>query len=230
MDTVTSLLQGNPYPGRGIITGFSPDGRAVFAYFIMGRSENSRNRVFREDGASLCIDLYDASKVKDPSLICYTPARVLDSQIIVTNGDQTDTIYDALSAGGSFRGALDTRCFEPDEPNYTPRISALLDQTGYQMSSLKRAYIDGSCLRMYWRYCANPGCGHLIHTYNCDGNPLPTFSGTPKPVSLPADAAELTRQLWDALDADNRISLCVRYTDPVTGQFESYLKNCHKGD
>ena len=230
MNTVTSLLQGNPYPGRGIITGFSPDGRAVLAYFIMGRSENSRNRLFREEGASLCIDLHDAAKVKDPSLICYTPVRVLDGQIIVTNGDQTDTVYDTLSNGGSFRGALDTRCFEPDEPNYTPRISALLEQDGYRMSILKRSYLDGSCLRLYWNYGAMPGTGHLIHTYNCDGNPLPTFTGAPKAVCLPEDPAALTQQLWEALDPDNRISLYVRYTNLSTGQFESYLKNCHAGD
>lgn len=230
METVTTLLRGNTYPGRGILTGFSPDGRAVFAYFIMGRSENSRNRIFRPSGTALCIDLHDPARVKDPSLICYTPVRVLDAATIVSNGDQTDTLYDTLSAGGSFRQALDRRCFEPDAPNYTPRISALLRADGYDMSILKRAYLDGSCLRLYWHYPAQPGMGHLIHTYNHDDDPLPTFTGTPRPVRLPADPAELTETLWDALDRDNRISLYVRYTDPVTGAFESGLKNCHTGD
>ena len=229
MASVTSLLQGNRYPGRGIITGYAPDGRAVFAYFIMGRSENSRNRLFREEGASLCIDLHDMSKVKDPSLICYTPARVLDDTIIVTNGDQTDTIYDALQAGGSFRSALDMRCYEPDAPNYTPRISALLTPDGYQMSILKHAQ-DDSCQRLYWSYPSASGSGHLIHTYECDGDPLPSFPGEPKPVTLPDCALDLTEALWQALDQENRISLYVRYTDLSTGQFESYLKNCHTGD
>ena len=230
MDTVTTLLRGNSYPGRGIITGFSPGGRAVFAYFIMGRSENSRNRVFRQEGKSLCIDLQDPSKVQDPSLICYTPVRVLDGQIIVTNGDQTDTLCEVLSAGGSFRKALDTRCYEPDCPNYTPRISALLGGDGYQMSILKRAPLDGACLRLYWSYPPQPGCGHLIHTYLHDGNPLPAFTGTPKPVSLPEDPEELTALLWDALDAENRVSLNVRYTNLSTGQFHTCLRNRHTGD
>lgn len=230
MQTVTTLLSGNSYPGRGIITGFAPGAQAVFAYFIMGRSENSRNRIFREDGDRLCIDLFDPAKVKDPSLICYTPVRVIDGRIIITNGDQTDTVYTTLEQGGSFRSALDTRCYEPDAPNYTPRISALLERQGYQMSILRRSASDGSCLRFYWTYPAVSGTGHLIHTYRHNADPLPAFSGVPKAVLLPDTPEDLTRLLWDALDVQNRISLYVRYTDLSTGQFHSCLRNCHTGD
>ena len=230
MEPIAALLQGNTYPGRGIVAGCSPSGKAIFAYFIMGRSENSRNRLFREAEEKLCIDLFDPAKVKDPSLICYTPVRVCPAGTIVSNGDQTDTLYDALCSGKSFRAALDTRTFEPDEPNYTPRISALLTPDACQMSIIKRAPIDGACLRLYWSYPMQPGTGHFISTYAHDGNPLPSFQGEPRPVSLPDSPQELLEQLWQALDHDNRVSLYVRYLDPASGSFESGLKNRHTGD
>ena len=225
-----SYLRGNDYPGRGVLLGKSPDGKAVLAYFIMGRSENSRNRVFCAQGDDVMIFPFDEGKVKDPSLIIYAPVRTEGLQTIVTNGDQTDTILHHLRQGGSFQTALNTRSFEPDAPNLTPRISGLLhlgegDFT-YELSILKSADAAGSaCNRYYYRYAALPGLGHLIHTYEENGNPLPTFQGEPRRVDIPADLDAFTDALWTGLNAENRISLYVRYTDPLTGRYESRLVN-----
>ena len=213
------------YPGRGIIVGTTPDGRAVYAYFIMGRSENSRNRIFeqREDG--LYTVPFDASKVADPSLILYRAIGAYWNCTAVTNGDQTDTILAALAAGGTFENALRTRVFEPDTPNYTPRISAVLEGDGsYKMGILKAADAEGkACLRQFFEYPAILGVGHFLHTYACDGNPLPSFEGEPETVAIPNDAETLVAELWDALDAENKISLCVS----VGGK--TYVKNKNGG-
>ena len=186
---IGALLRKNSYPGRGIIVGKSKNGKyAVTAYFIMGRSENSRNRVFDDFGDKVMIYPFDASKVEDPSLIIYAPVRNLGKQLIVTNGDQTDTIYDGLKAGKSFEEALESRCFEPDAPNYTPRISALLDFNdgfSYKMNILKSADAEGSgCNRFTYSYAPVDGVGHFLHTYKCDGNPLPSFNGEPERINI----------------------------------------------
>ena len=229
-------VSGNPYVGRGIVLGCSADGRnAVTAYFIMGRSENSRNRVFcwTEDG--IMIKPYDESKVKDPSLIIYYPLREIYGDIIITNGDQTDTIYDCMSEGGSFAEALRTRTFEPDGPNWTPRISGFIDfddsDTGfrYALSILKSADPEGTaCNRYFYEYEPVAGLGHFIHTYITDGNPLPTFTGEPERITIPNDITEFSKEIWDSLDADNRISLYVRYTDLESGECEEYMINKHE--
>lgn len=228
-------LGGNEYPGRGVLLGTSPSGKAVLAYFIMGRSENSRNRIFMEEGSDVIIHPYDASKVEDPSLIIYAPIRVMGNEVIVTNGDQTDTIRDHLQVGGSFQSALETRCFEPDRPNFTPRISGLLhlgrrDFT-YELSILKSVDAEGSdCCRYYYRYPAKPGLGHLIHTYEENGNPIPTFQGEPRRLAVPEDLDAFTAALWNSLNEANKISLYVRYLDPVTGEAESRMINKHGKD
>lgn len=228
-------LGGNEYPGRGVLLGTSPSGKAVLAYFIMGRSENSRNRIFMEEGSDVIIHPYDASKVEDPSLIIYAPIRVMGNEVIVTNGDQTDTIRDHLQVGGSFQSALETRCFEPDRPNFTPRISGLLhlgrrDFT-YELSILKSVDAEGSdCCRYYYRYPAKPGLGHLIHTYEENGNPIPTFQGEPRRLAVPEDLDAFTAALWSSLNEANKISLYVRYLDPVTGEAESRMINKHGKD
>ena len=218
--TIGELIAGNSYVGRGIIVGMTPDAKhAAIAYFIMGRSENSRNRVFRENGREVTIYPFDESKVTDPSLIIYSPIRVHGSDIIVTNGDQTDTVYDHLENGSSFEAALETRCFEPDAPNFTPRISAMLSIDGapsYKMSILKSADENGSaCTRFTFSYPALPGVGHFIHTYVCDGDPIPTFQGEPERVAVPDKLDDFVRDIWNNLDRDNRISLYVRYIDLV---------------
>ena len=228
---ISQELMSNAYPGRGIILGRTPDNKKnVIAYFIMGRSENSRNRIFTERGGVLYTEPFDASKVEDPSLIIYAAVRKYENKIIVTNGDQTDTINDALKSGGSFKSALETREFEPDAPNFTPRISGMLtfenkDFT-YEMSILKSADAAGSaCNRYTFSYSPLAGLGHFIHTYVCDGNPIPTFQGEPERVAIPNDIDEFTQSLWNALDADNKISLYVRYTDLSTGEEDSRLIN-----
>ena len=231
---IGQIVSGNSYVGRGIVIGKSADGRkAVFAYFIMGRSENSRNRIFKEEGDDLTIYPFDASKVKDPSLIIYSPVRVAGKSVIVTNGDQTDTVFDYLKEGKTFEAALETRCFEPDAPNFTPRISGILEfaegDFSYKMSILKSADAAGSaCNRYTFSYAALPGLGHFIHTYNCDGDPIPTFTGEPERVAIPNGIESFTKDLWDNLDANNKISLYVRYTDLSTGKYESRLINKNK--
>ena len=229
-----SLLKANPYPGRGILLGRSPDGgQAVIAYFIMGRSENSRNRVFEKTADGIRTRAFDESKLTDPSLIIYHPVRTLDSGlVIVTNGDQTDTIKEYLEQGKCYRHALLSRTFEPDAPNYTPRISGVVKPDGsYNLSILKS--LDGDadcCCRYFYEYDApRAGVGHLIHTYQGDGSPLPSFEGEPVRVALTApDPETLAAALWESLDADNRISLFVQYRDLKTGQAKTVLCNKHK--
>ena len=228
--SIAALLSQNAYPGRGIIAGLTPDGtKAVTAYFIMGRSENSRNRVFREEGRDVMIYPFDESKVEDPSLIIYAPVRSLPGELIVTNGDQTDTIRDFLRQGDTFENALRTRGFEPDKPNYTPRISAILHYKKaywYQMSILKCADGQGTrCNRFTFDLAPVPGLGHFIHTYVGDGSPLPSFEGEPEPVDIDGDIDAFTQTVWNSLNGDNKISLFVRYIDLATGSEETRVLN-----
>lgn len=228
------ILSGNDYQGRGIVIGTTPSGRyAAIAYFIMGRSENSRNRVFSEEGDDVIIYPFDESKVEDPSLIIYAPVRTAGDKLIVTNGDQTDTIRDLIKEGKTFKEALETRCFEPDGPNWTPRISGMLTFAEgsflYEMSILKSIDSEGSdCARYTWSYPSRPGLGHFIHTYEMNGNPLPTFQGEPRRVEIPEDPDEFIMSIWNTLNEDNRISIYVRYTDLETGEYEAAMinKNC----
>ena len=225
------LIAGNPYPGRGIILGMTPDGkRAAAAYFIMGRSENSRNRVFVERGGEVFTEPFDASKVQDPSLIIYAAVRQQGNHLIVTNGDQTDTVYEGLEKGLTFSRALESRCFEPDAPNFTPRISGMITfgegSFTYRMSILKSADAEGSaCNRFTFDYAPLPGLGHFLHTYVTDGNPIPTFQGEPERIAVYDDLNDMAGSLWESLNAENRISLYVRYTDLATGKAESRLIN-----
>ena len=230
---VGSVLRKNSYPGRGIIVGQSKNGKyAVTAYFIMGRSENSRNRVFDDFGDKVMIYPHDASKVKDPSLIIYSPVRKLGKKLIVTNGDQTDTIYNYLEEGKTFEEALETRCFEPDEPNFTPRISAMLDfEDGfrYKMSILKSADEKGSaCNRFTYNYAPVSGVGHFIHTYNRDGDPLPSFTGEPERVTILNSIDAFTTKIWANLNEENKISLYVRYTSLASGRSTVRVINKNK--
>lgn len=231
---IGELIKDNSYVGRGIVIGLSESGKkAVFAYFIMGRSENSRNRVFTEKGEEVTIYPFDASKVKDPSLIIYSPVRRAGNSLIVTNGDQTDTVYDFLMNGKTFEEALETRCFEPDAPNFTPRISGVLNFAGgaftYKMSILKSADEKGSaCNRYTFSYAPLKGVGHFIHTYNCDGDPIPTFTGEPERVKIPDDMNAFAETLWQNLNEANKISLYVRYTDLASGEYERVLYNKNK--
>ncbi len=225
-------LKHNAYPGRGIIIGKSADGtKAVTAYFIMGRSENSRNRVFVEEGAGIRTQAFDPSKLTDPSLIIYAPVRVLGNRTIVTNGDQTDTIYEGMDKELTFEQSLRSREFEPDAPNYTPRISGIMHVEGgaydYAMSILKSSNGNpDSCHRYTFAY-ENPanGEGHFIHTYMCDGNPLPSFEGEPKLVEIPDDMEAFTEMLWESLNEDNKVSLFVRYINIATGTWETKIVN-----
>ena len=233
MIDMTAYLQDNPYPGRGIMLGRSADNRyAVIAYFIMGRSENSRNRVFEETEDGIRTQAFDESKMTDPSLIIYHPVRRMDNGItIVTNGDQTDTIRDNILAGHCYRHALNTRTFEPDGPNYTPRISGVVKPDGtYSLSILKSLDGDPACAcRYFFEYDApKAGVGHFIHTYESDGSPLPSFEGEPRRVSVTApDAETLAEELWLALNEDNKVSLFVRYIDLETGEDETSIINKH---
>ena len=224
-------IAGNSYVGRGIVIGQSADGKkAVFAYFIMGRSENSRNRIFVEKNGEVFTQPYDETKVKDPSLIIYAAIRSFENDLIVTNGNQTDTICDFLKEGKTFSEALATREFEPDAPNLTPRISAILhfgngDFT-YEMSILKSADAQGSaCSRYTFSYRPLPGLGHFLHTYVCDGNPIPSFQGEPERMTVDDEIDVFTARLWNSLDPDNKISLYVRYIDLATGETENRLVN-----
>ncbi len=225
-------LSQNAYPGRGIILGKSADGKsAVMAYFIMGRSQNSRNRIFVEEGDGIRTQAFDPSKLEDPSLIIYAPVRVLGNKTIVTNGDQTDTVYDLMNQQMTFEQALRTREFEPDAPNYTPRISGIV-KTGngkmsYALSILKSANGNPeSCQRFTYSYKAPlNGEGHFIHTYKCDGDPLPSFEGEPKLVSIPSDIQEFTGLLWNSLNEDNKVSLFVRYLDLATEKAQTVILN-----
>lgn len=232
-DAISDLLKAKSYPGRGIVIGKSADGQsAVFAYFIMGRSENSRNRVFVEKEGAIFTEPHDYSKVSDPSLIIYSAIREISDKVIVTNGDQTDTIYDAISRGGDMREALRTREFEPDAPNLTPRISGVLSFDGgysYEMSILKSSDPEGTgCNRYFYEYTPISGLGHFLHTYIDDGNPLPTFSGEPERVLIPNSIDELADGIWTSLNPENKISLYVRYINIETGKSESRLFNKNK--
>ena len=224
-------LASNPYPGRGIVLGMSADGKtSVAAYFIMGRSVNSRNRVFLEEPDGIRTEAFDPSKLADPSLIIYHPVRELGRSLIVTNGDQTDTIRDFLEQGLSMEQALRTREFEPDGPNWTPRISGLVCADGsYKLSILKSADSAGSaCTRQFFEYPALPGLGHFLHTYVTDGNPIPTFQGEPERVAIAGDIDAFTAQLWENLNEDNKISLFVRFTDLETREYQQRIVNKHQ--
>ena len=228
-------LRENAYPGRGIILGRTADGRkAVAAYFIMGRSENSRNRIFVEDGDGIRTQAFDPSKLTDPSLIIYAPVRVLGNKTIVTNGDQTDTIYELMDRQQTFEQALRTREFEPDAPNYTPRISGIMHIEGggynYALSILKSNDGDpDSCHRYTFAYeKPKAGEGHFIHTYQGDGNPLPSFEGEPKKVGIEGEIDAFTGLLWDSLNEDNKVSLFVRYINLEDGTWESRIVNKHQ--
>ena len=230
--SLANELQNNAYPGRGIVIGKTPDGtKAAIAYFIMGRSENSRNRVFVEDGEGIRTQAFDPSKLSDPSLIIYAPVRVLGNKTIVTNGDQTDTIYELMDKGLTFEQSLRTREFEPDAPNYTPRISGALyieDGTyNYDMSILKSNNGNPDACNRYTFAYSNPvaGEGHFIHTYKCDGNPLPSFEGEPKLVDIPNDMNEFADMVWNSLNEENKVSLFIRYIDIATGKYETKIIN-----
>ena len=237
MISLAQELQENSYPGRGIVLGRSEDGtKAVAAYFIMGRSENSRNRIFVEEGEGIRTQAYDPSKLTDPSLIIYAPVRVLGHRTIVTNGDQTDTVYEGMEKGLTFEQSLRSREFEPDAPNYTPRISGVMEiENGtysYSLSILKSNNGDPACCNRYtfsYENCA-AGEGHFIHTYLHDGNPLPSFEGEPKLVAIPDDMEKFTNMLWNNLNPENKVSLFVRYIDIVTGKYETVIKNKNQED
>ena len=230
----SDVVAGHSYPGRGIIIGKTEDGiKQVSAYFIMGRSANSRNRVFAERDGAIYTEPFDSSKLEDPSLIIYAPVRKLENKLIVTNGDQTDTIYNGIKEGMTDRESLHTREFEPDAPNLTPRISAVVtyenNDFSYSMSILKSSDAEGSaCNRFFYDYEALAGVGHFIHTYQENQNPLPTFQGEPRRVIIPNSIDEFTEEIWEALDNDNRISLFVRYADLESGDVETRMINKNK--
>lgn len=226
-------LAANSYPGRGIVIGSHEDGTtAVIAYFIMGRSENSRNRIFLETADGIQTKAFDEQKMVDPSLIIYAPVRVFEQKTIVTNGDQTDTIYTFLQQGKSFEEALRTRAFEPDTPNFTPRISGLVDlaENRYTLSILKSANGNPDSVRRYFYEYNTPvaGEGHFIHTYYSDGNPLPSFEGEPKEVSITGTLDEFCASVWNHLNEENKVSLFVRYINKETGKTETRIVNKHQ--
>lgn len=233
---LTALLSKNTYPGRGIVIGKTADGKhAAIAYFIMGRSENSRNRIFEEnEDCGIRTRAYDESKLVDPSLIIYSPVRKLGDDLIVTNGDQTDTVYDFIKEGKTFEDALRTRTFEPDAPNFTPRISGIATvkdgDFSYKLSILKSDDgNDASVQRFFYEY-AQPvaGKGHFIHTYRCDGNPIPSFSGDPEPVEIPNDLGVFTTMIWKSLNEQNKVSLFTRFINLETGEYETRIINKHE--
>jgi hypothetical protein len=226
--SLSTLLSENVYPGRGIVLGRTKDGsKAAVAYFIMGRSENSRNRIFVPSEDGIRTEAFDPSKLEDPSLIIYHPVRKVVNDLVVTNGDQTDTIWEHLRNGLSFEAALQTREYEPDEPHFTPRISGVLHQDGsYCLAILKSADPDGSaCTRQFFHYPAISGLGHFLHTYFGDGNPIPTFIGEPKRVDIPNELNEFAEMIWNSLNEDNKISLYVRFQDLKSGASEDKIIN-----
>ena len=233
MEVVSLLneLNTNTYPGRGIVLGKSKDNKkAVIAYFIMGRSVNSRNRIFEpNDRGGIRTKAFDESKMEDPSLIIYNPVLKLDGKTIVTNGDQTDTIYDFMQEGHCYRHALLTREFEPDAPNYTPRISGVVKPDGdYVLSILKSNMGKPQCLRYFFEYPATAGMGHFIHTYKCDGDPIPSFEGEPTPVEIDGDIDDFTDMIWTNLNEDNKVSLFTRFINLETGAEETRIINKNK--
>lgn len=229
---ISEELKNNPYPGRGIIIGKSPDGKnAVIAYFIMGRSENSRNRIFVPDGGGIRTQAFDPAKLTDPSLVIYAPVRVSGNTTIVTNGDQTDTVFELMNKGKTFEEALKTREFEPDSPNYTPRISGIVQRTdnkfSYSLSILKSADGDPSSCRRFTFSYENPisGTGHFIHTYSQNKDPLPSFEGEPKLIGISDNIDGFTDMLWNSLNEDNKISLFVRYINIINGDIQTKIIN-----
>ncbi len=231
VDMVKDLKE-NSYPGRGIVLGRSADGEhAVIGYFIMGRSENSRNRVFIEEAHGIRTEAFDPAKLSDPSLIIYWPVRTLGKTTVVTNGDQTDTIYDFLKDGKTFEDALRTRTFEPDAPNFTPRISGMVEENGnYRLSILKSNYGDDTSARRYFYEYENPKAGeaHFIHTYEHDGNPIPSFVGEPKQIKIEGCIECFTKMLWDNLNEDNKVSLFTRFINLKTGETQTRIINKNK--
>lgn len=233
--SIEKELRENAYPGRGIILGKSPDGKkAVAAYFIMGRSENSRNRIFVEDGEGIRTQAFDPAKLTDPSLIIYAPVRVLGNKTIVTNGDQTDTIYEGMDRQMTFEQSLRSREFEPDAPNYTPRISGIMHiengSYNYAMSILKSndGRPEGCCRYTFAYEKPAAGEGHFIHTYQCDGDPLPSFEGEPKRIAVENEIDAFTDLLWNSLNEENKVSLFVRYIDIASGSYETRIVNKNK--
>lgn len=226
---ISQELMSNAYPGRGIILGRTPDNKKnVIAYFIMGRSENSRNRVFTETEDGIRTEAFDPSKMVDPSLIIYHPVRLYNGTLVVTNGDQTDTIVDYLKQGKSYFEALRTRQFEPDAPNYTTRISGVVNPDGsYSLSILKNFTSDRTANKRFFYEYDKPvaGLGHFIHTYQCDGDPLPPFRGEPKCIRIELPIREFTNLLWNSLNEQNKVSLFVRYVDLETGEVEQEIRN-----
>lgn len=229
--TIAQAVGATSYPGRGILAGKTPDGTRLFlAYFIMGRSVNSRNRVFVEEGAGIRTQAHDPAKLSDPSLVIYAPVRVLGEDTIVTNGDQTDTVYDFMKEGKTFEEALRTRTFEPDAPNYTPRISGVVrlkDGFSYQLSILKSANGNPDSVQRFFFDYAQPesGVGRFIHTYRCDGSPIPSFEGEPTPVTIEGDLEAFTSSVWESLNEDNKVSLFTRFIDLETGSCETRIVN-----
>lgn len=230
--SLATELNTNTYPGRGIVLGKSKDGKkAVIAYFIMGRSANSRNRIFEEnDRGGIRTKAFDESKMEDPSLIIYNPVLKIDGKTIVTNGDQTDTIYDHMKEGFCYHHALVTREFEPDAPNYTPRISGVVKSNGdYNLSILKSNLGMPECVRYFFEYPAHPGMGHFIHTYEHDGDPIPSFEGEPTPVEIDgSDIDAFTSTVWDNLNEDNKVSLFTRFINLENGEEETRIVNKNK--
>ncbi len=225
------VLKTNAYPGRGIVIGRTADNKkTAIAYFIMGRSENSRNRIFEIDGEGIKTKAYDEAKLVDPSLIIYSPVRVINGETIVTNGDQTDTVYDFVKDGKTFEDALRTRTFEPDEPNFTPRISGIVKDGTYKLSILKSANGDGNSVQRFFYEYIQPqaGLGHFIHTYKCDGSPIPSFEGEPELVKIEGDIDTFTNTIWESLNADNKVSLFVRFIDNETNQYDTRIINKHE--
>jgi len=232
MNNLGTLLKENSYPGRGIVIGKSEDGKsAVIAYFIMGRSENSRNRIFEMYGENMRTKAFDESKLIDPSLIIYSPVRTIGGKTIVTNGDQTDTVYEFIEEGKTFEEALRTREFEPDAPNFTPRISGIVEGFDYKLSILKSAEGNDKAVRRYFYEYTTPiaGEGHFIHTYRCDGNPIPSFEGEPEKVEIKGDIEEFANEIWKNLNEDNKVSLFVRYIDVASGKTQTKIINKNGG-
>ena len=233
MFSLANLLKENSYPGRGIVIGKSEDGKnAVIAYFIMGRSENSRNRIFELYGENMRTKAFDESKHVDPSLIIYSPVRTIGGKTIVTNGDQTDTVYDFIKGGKTFEEALRTREFEPDAPNFTPRISGIVEGFDYKLSILKSAEGNDKATRRYFYEYENPiaGEGHFIHTYRCDGNPIPSFEGEPEKVEIKGDIDQFAKEIWENLNEDNKVSLFVRYINVANGKVQTKIINKNGGN
>lgn len=230
--TISEELRNNTYPGRGIIIGKSDEEHMMIVYFIMGRSVNSRNRIFTplEDCNGIRTEAFDPAKLSDPSLVIYAPVRCIDGKTIVTNGDQTDTIYDFIKEGKTFEEALRTRTFEPDAPNFTPRVSGIVEGESYKLSILKSNNGNPDSVQRFFYEYAQPICGegHFIHTYLYDGNPIPSYEGDPTPLKLKGDVDAVTKEVWDALNEENKVSLFVRSINLKTGEEQTRIINKNK--